>query len=195
MDNQVEKREQTAFEKAKHVFRIHVTRTKEKDKKAWIINAVIAAVIILGIIGAKNASENRYADNLKETQQLMFESSEDSEYMVSEYSSEWSTAIDIDYDFDLALQDQYNEFEDEGDIDNIEDYRDEVKARMVELQDPPSKFEAAHAELLEMYGSYKTYSELSMVPDGSLLTYNEKTQTLKEKIDESSDKIDALIQQ
>ncbi|MGG4438203.1 hypothetical protein AAXE64_27010 [Priestia megaterium] len=177
----------------KEVFLTHVEKSKQKDKKAWLINAIIILVIALFFIILHLNHVKQYRENIYKTSELIREGMVDSELMVSDYKTTWDDAIEYDMDFNIALAEKFDEYDTLGYIDDVQDTQKKVKKNMAALNDPPGKYEDAHKYLLEMYASYKTYSNLSIEPEGSLTTYSAKTQELESEVDESIDKVETLI--
>ncbi|WP_394548786.1 hypothetical protein [Priestia aryabhattai] len=171
---------------------------KEKITANKVRSSIIGVIAVLGIVFTSitihNDNVNQYERDLRTTVGMIENSSIDAEYMIDEYSTAWSSSIDYGGDFNTRIDMEYAEFEENGDIDTIEKSQKKIKVMMKKLNNPPKQFEEEHEHLLNMYGHYKTYSELSIFPDGSLLTYNEKTQDLKEQIDAEADKLETMIE-
>lgn len=171
---------------------------KEKITSNKLRSSIIGGIVVLGIaftsITIHNDNVDQYERDLRTTAGMINNSSVDAEYMVEGYSSTWGQAIDYGIEFDPQLDVKHTEYEESGDIEIMEKAQTKIKKQMQLLNDPPKKFEEEHEHLLNMYGHYKTYSELAIFPDGSLLTYNEKTQDLKEQIDAEADKLETMIE-
>ena len=172
----------------------HLIASKEWSKKAWLINAAILLALIIAWAAIHNIQVHQYRKDMAVTVDLIRQGAIDSEYMIDDYSTEWSDAIDYGTDFDDAIDHQHEQFIAYGEIDAVEKTQKRVKLQMQELRNPPGKYEEEYQYLMELYGSYKTYSNLSIYPSGSLLTFNEKTGELKDEIDEGVDKLETLIE-
>lgn len=170
---------------------------KKGSKLKYFILFFLALVVIGGgyyyyqyqqTVKAQQAN-NLYEIKLRVVVATMTESSAKAESMISQYSDVWQSAINRDsvyvngkmaYGFDEAIQ--YKKEELSGDIANIETAKGEIDKQMKDLTNPPNKYKRAYDIAFELYGSYTNYVSLAQSPEGSLLTFNQKTGELRDEI-------------
>lgn len=182
----------------------------EIKAKEWLDNkvkvgTVIVSVIIIMVFSTTAISKHQYKQDLLEISDLMEDSMIDAELMVDEYATVWEDTIDsgdfgnevngeIVYDFNDAILNQYVYFTENGQIDEMRKNQDKVKDRMKDLKNPPAKYEKAYDHMVNMYASFKLYTGLGMEPDGSLQSYNEKSQEAYDDFEGELDKVEAVIE-
>lgn len=105
-----------------------------------------------------------------------------------------NAAGNVPGDFSTNVGSLRSYFEGTGKLDEVKKSSDEIKEKMSKLKDPPSKFEKAYDEMLDMYAYYKEYASMVIGPDGSLQSFNENREKLSNEIASCYNKIKALTE-
>ena len=79
-----------------------------------------------------------------------------------------------------------------GKLDKVEKLSTEIKNKISDLNNPPSDYEKAFDEVLDMYAYSQEYTEMALNPTGSLQSFNENKSKLSSDILEKYRKIEAL---
>lgn len=79
-----------------------------------------------------------------------------------------------------------------GKLDKIEELSSEIKGKISDLNNPPSDYEKAFDEVLDMYAYSQEYTSMALNPTGSLQSFNENKSKLSSDILEKYRKIEAL---
>lgn len=79
-----------------------------------------------------------------------------------------------------------------GKLDKVEKLSTEIKNKISDLSNPPSDYEKAFDEVLDMYAYSQEYTEMALNPTGSLQSFNENKSKLSSDILEKYRKIEAL---
>ena len=164
-------------------------KPKEKTKKYMIISIIAIFSIIVGFIGLKNSSEEKYLTNLKSAYDTMLIGAAEAEEAASLIRRVWYNAIfeindaetdkytrDNSYDgfvddFNDALSKLFSDSEFKAKLLIIETNQEDVAKLMKELQDPPEKYLEAYQATKEFYAAYTTLTNLAINPSGNIYTY------------------------
>ena len=76
-------------------------------------------------------------------------------------------------DFNDALDNLFADEDFQATNESIETSRDLVDMYMEELKNPPEKYEKCYDMALELYGEYKSFTNLALDPTGSYETFND----------------------
>lgn len=187
---------------------VKVNNKKSKKKPIIVITILLLSTIIGGSLYYKNKSEKKlkeYGNNLSFAVLNIIQESARAETMTNTYADIWSRIIKSDYsnrviidgviayDFStgIALQKKY--FEKQGEMNKLKDGKKSIEAKMKTLNHPPKKYEEAYKIVFEMYGYYTEYESLAESPNGSLVSFNEKRDTISDNIVKKSKEFDVKI--
>lgn len=159
---------------------------KKKSKKRLIISLILSLVVIVGGVIAflyykKTQEEKRvqeYVGEMAVNAFNMYTETISNAMVISSYSEQWDDAIDDGRDFNVALANLKNTYEEKGLLQDLVDGQTEIQESMKYLQDVPEGYEDAYDVLKEMYTVYVEFSNQAQSPTGSLLTFNNKTNDL-----------------
>ncbi len=182
------------------LFRSFNPANKIKTTKSLIVGIVLAlalAVILIYNNQLTARSAEDYALNIQAVKMEMISSGADAEKIMNltykvwlnaiyrnedfetdQYTREFGVWVD---DFNVALNNLYQDETIKKDIRVIESSRKRVTELMKLLQDPPPEYERSYETLIDLYTAYRSLTELAINPRGSLKTYSERR---SKKIDE-----------
>ncbi|WP_026693856.1 hypothetical protein [Peribacillus kribbensis] len=179
---------------------------KQQVEKYGVQKVSIAAVIVLivAFMLYNLISNQMYKSDLFKAMDQMEIGIKKAEVMVDQYEEVWNGAIESDYgyemdngetawDFDEAINMQYDIFKEDGNLKELESIREVVRDTMKDLRNPPSKYEKAYTHVVSMYAHFISYAKLGEEPKGSYQTYSEKTDTHLGYYDTEKDKLKAVI--
>lgn len=151
---------------------------------------------------AKERKLKKYGEDLDVAASSMIIWAATAEEMNDQYYSVWHDAIYEDkvvidgetaYDFNDALQLQYDLFESEGKLGELQGGIMFTKNFMTDLKNPPEKYEDAYEALVEMYKPFQKYTALAESPDGSLQSFSETTNQLVSEINAAKEEFDIKL--
>lgn len=116
-------------------------------------------------------------------------------YVLSEYSTTWSNAINNRSDFNTALRSKKKE------IDHMVVAVDvfyngmgrDLRLVSEAAKEQPSKYKETYEEYKKMYGIVTALNEQSQSPSGSLITFNQNVNTLIQEYKKSAGNINIAI--
>lgn len=104
-----------------------------------------------------------------------------------------NNAGNISSDFSTNIHSLNAYYEGTGALEEIRTKSEEIKSRMAELNNPPSEYEKAYDELLDMYTHSEEYAEMALSPTGSLQSFNSETSQLSTDILSQYKRIEATV--
>lgn len=114
------------------------------------------------------------------------------EETVREYF-ELNSAGNVPGDFSTNINSMNLYFEDTGKLDEIKSASDNIENKVSELNNPPSDYEKAYDEILDMYTYSEEYIEMALNPTGSLQSFNEERNRLSSDILSQHKRIEAVM--
>ena len=164
--------------------------SKTRNKIFIIVGVIIIVSLVLFIVissQSKNKAEN-YQKNLKTAAHTMLSGAIQAESCGNLTYKVWYNSIyeernsETDAytrpngyfvsDFNIALQNLFDDTEYQSKIESIKSNRTEVQNLIKELNDPPKEYEDAYSSLLELYDAYIDLTNIAISPSGSLQTYS-----------------------
>lgn len=149
-----------------------------KSKKVIISAAIIAAILVAGIVWTtvsasnKKEAEEQYLKDSEKTVQKMLDIGANAEDIAMGYLETWHDAINSRYlDFNEELQTLYTSYENNGVYDDLTEGVSKVKKGMSGIKDYPDKYEGLYDDTVELYGTFKRMAELAEDPTGSYESY------------------------
>lgn len=85
-------------------------------------------------------------------------------------------------DFNTAIKLTNEYFIKTGKIELLENAKSEISTKMRQLNNPPEEYVKAYEIAFELYSFYEEYVALAITPSGSLLTFNQKANSLSSDI-------------
>lgn len=104
-----------------------------------------------------------------------------------------NAAGNISSDFSVNISSLHSYFESKDKFDALEKKSIEIKEQMQELKNPPSEYERAYEEVLDLYAYGEEFIGMALDPSGSLQSFTENKNNLTSDILEKNKKIEALI--
>lgn len=101
-------------------------------------------------------------------------------------------AGNVSDDFSTNLYSLNSYYEGTGKLDEIRDKSEDIKGKVSELNNPPSDYEKAYDELLDMYTYFEEFTEMALDPKGSLKTFNEEKNSIASDILSKHKRIEAV---
>lgn len=174
---------------------IELHATPKKDKKRFIIISVLILVIAIGgYLAYQKYVEAQYENKMKQVVSEILDQSVKCESMIGTFSKVWDETISNDYfskpiingerpnDFNDAIRLQMAEFGNNGQYGEVRDGKTQIDNMVIELKNPPSKYLTEYNLIVEFYTTYCEYQSLAVTPQGSLLSFNNKTSDLSSQI-------------
>lgn len=106
---------------------------------------------------------------------------------------ELNNAGNVPGDFSINVGSMQQYYRATGRLDEIEEASDDIKSKVSKLNNPPSEYEKAFDEVLDMHIYSEEYIGMAIEPNGSLQTFNESRNQLSSEILGSYKRIEALI--
>jgi hypothetical protein len=191
--------------------------TFKKNASIAVISLIAIAILIFGYktISEKNAEKiykqafNEYVDNLYLIQMSMLNGAAEAESLCNLTSQVWRNAIYEDRssetdkytrpdgyfvsDFNVALDNLYDDSSTKDTIAKIISNQVEVKELIKTLQAPPEGLEKCYDTVTEFYTAYKGFTDLAINPTGSLQSFNETVNERKSNLLANYEKLSTLI--
>lgn len=95
---------------------------------------------------------------------------------------EINSANNVTNDFSSNIHSLKAYYEGVGQIELIKKTSDSIKSKIVDLNNPPTEYEKAYNEVLDMYSSSEEYIEMALNPSGTMQTFNENKNRLASEI-------------
>ncbi|WP_427137336.1 hypothetical protein [Psychrobacillus psychrodurans] len=176
---------------------INFNNKKRKKKKNTIILVTIGIFLVIGVVlGVMKYQQNQtekknaeYAIILAETTVDMYFEFIISNYLVISYSDIWENAIDLDIDFNDAVNSYKDAVSEKGVFEEREKEKDGLRNNMKLLQNPPTEYMESYIVLKQMYGIYSKMYEQSLSPTGSLVDFNRKTNDLTSQYEQLQEEL------
>ncbi len=170
---------------------------KRKKKKNTIIFLILGILLVVGIVlGVMKYQQNQtekknaeYAVILAETTVDMYFEFIISNYLVISYSDIWKNAIELDIDFNDAVNSYKDAVSEKGVFEEREKEKDDLRNNMKLLQNPPKEYMESYLVLKQMYGIYSKMYEQSISPTGSLIDFNRKTNDLTSQYEQLQEEL------
>lgn len=96
-------------------------------------------------------------------------------------------------DFSSNIHSMISYYTSNGDLAEIEEASKEIKEKINELNNPPTEYEKAYDEVLDMYTYSEEYIGLALNPTGSLQSFNESRNQLTNDILSKHKRIEAVL--
>ena len=194
----VEKTDKESFEdqpQKAEITSINLPKAKKSAKKYIILSAIIAVLIIAGVVAIFIIQNNRaeqirkdYMDNLRIASLKMLSGAAEAESAGNLIRNVWYNTIyeKRDSETDKYTRDSYGRFNDDfndsltalfadssfqSKINNIKDSKDAVTQLMKSLQNPPEEYKDAYIAIKAYYDSYLELTSLAISPSGSYNTF------------------------
>ncbi|UYX51669.1 hypothetical protein M3Y14_24550 [Bacillus thuringiensis] len=172
------------------------------------LTSVISIIVLLFTISSVTNMEEEYqaiqAQKKKETDYLKaaasfynkietFEYS--ASYVLSEYSTTWSNAIDSRNDFNTALRSKKKEID--GMVVAVDVFYNSMgkDLRLVSeaAKEQPNKYKEIYEEYKKMYGIVTALNEQAQSPSGSLISFNQNVNALIQEYKKAAGNINIAI--
>ncbi|EJQ57105.1 hypothetical protein [Bacillus mycoides] len=157
------------------------------------LTSVISIIILLFTITKVTNMEEEYqaiqAQKKKEADYLIAAASfyndietfrYSASYVLSEYSTTWSKAIDQRNDFNNALRSKRTEID--GTVATVDTFYSnmgtDLKLVSEAAKEQPNKYKETYEEYKKIYGIITALNEQAQSPSGSLITFNQNVNTL-----------------
>lgn len=101
--------------------------------------------------------------------------------MIEKYF-EINPANNVSNDFSSNIHSLLAYYEGEGKISSIKEASESIKNKIIELNNPPTEYEKAYNEVLDMYSLSEEYTEMALNPTGTMQTFNENKNRLSGEI-------------
>lgn len=156
-------------------------------------------LLLLLIVMLSSCGGEQYARKADTVKNQMIMSAALSESVCSFYSTIWRNAAYREGSYSDHTGKYYQlEFNDallaareemQPSIKTIDSLNESIETLMIELNDPPTKFQEVHNQAVTLYSLVKQYGSLANKPEGSLITFNQRTEDISRQI---SDKINQI---
>ncbi|EOO13297.1 MULTISPECIES: hypothetical protein [Bacillus cereus group] len=116
-------------------------------------------------------------------------------YVLSEYSTTWSKAIDQRNDFNNALRSKRTEID--GTVTTVDTFYSnmgtDLKLVSEAAKEQPNKYKETYEEYKKIYGIITALNEQAQSPSGSLITFNQNVNTLIQEYKKAAGNINIAI--
>ncbi|MEC5235902.1 hypothetical protein [Bacillus mycoides] len=116
-------------------------------------------------------------------------------YVLSEYSTTWSKAIDQRNDFNNALRSKRTEID--GTVATVDTFYSnmgtDLKLVSEAAKEQPNKYKETYEEYKKIYGIITALNEQAQSPSGSLITFNQNVNTLIQEYKKAAGNINIAI--
>jgi hypothetical protein len=172
------------------------------------LTSVISIIILLFTITKVTNMEEEYqaiqAQKKKEADYLIAAASfyndietfrYSASYVLSEYSTTWSKAIDQRSDFNNALRSKRTEID--GTVATVDTFYSnmgtDLKLVSEAAKEQPNKYKETYEEYKKIYGIITALNEQAQSPSGSLITFNQNVNTLIQEYKKAAGNINIAI--
>ncbi|MBK5455754.1 hypothetical protein JFU08_17415 [Bacillus sp. TH23] len=172
------------------------------------LTSVISIIILLFTITKVTNMEEEYqaiqAQKKKEADYLIAAASfyndietfrYSASYVLSEYSTTWSKAIDQRNDFNNALRSKRTEID--GTVATVDTFYSnmgtDLKLVSEAAKEQPNKYKETYEEYKKIYGIITALNEQAQSPSGSLITFNQNVNTLIQEYKKAAGNINIAI--
>ncbi|EJQ65137.1 hypothetical protein ACWFN4_05690 [Bacillus mycoides] len=172
------------------------------------LTSVISIIILLFTITKVTNMEEEYqaiqAQKKKEADYLIAAASfyndietfrYSASYVLSEYSTTWSKAIDQRNDFNNALRSKRTEID--GTVTTVDTFYSnmgtDLKLVSEAAKEQPNKYKETYEEYKKIYGIITALNEQAQSPSGSLITFNQNVNTLIQEYKKAAGNINIAI--
>ncbi|CAH2461482.1 MULTISPECIES: hypothetical protein [Bacillus cereus group] len=172
------------------------------------LTSVISIIILLFTITKVTNMEEEYqatqAQKKKEADYLIAAASfyndietfrYSASYVLSEYSTTWSKAIDQRNDFNNALRSKRTEID--GMVATVDTFYSnmgtDLKLVSEAAKEQPNKYKETYEEYKKIYGIITALNEQAQSPSGSLITFNQNVNTLIQEYKKAAGNINIAI--
>ncbi|KIV74959.1 hypothetical protein SZ39_1280 [Bacillus mycoides] len=172
------------------------------------LTSVISIIILLFTITKVTNMEEEYqaiqAQKKKEADYLIAAASfyndietfrYSASYVLSEYSTTWSKAIDQRNDFNNALRSRRTEID--GTVATVDTFYSnmgtDLKLVSEAAKEQPNKYKETYEEYKKIYGIITALNEQAQSPSGSLITFNQNVNTLIQEYKKAAGNINIAI--
>ncbi|WP_088291201.1 hypothetical protein [Bacillus mycoides] len=172
------------------------------------LTSVISIIILLFTITKVTNMEEEYqaiqAQKKKEADYLIAAASfyndietfrYSASYVLSEYSTTWSKAIDQRNDFNNALRSKRTEID--GTVTTVDTFYSnmgtDLKLVSEAAKEKPNKYKETYEEYKKIYGIITALNEQAQSPSGSLITFNQNVNTLIQEYKKAAGNINIAI--
>ncbi|KZE01883.1 hypothetical protein B4117_5814 [Bacillus mycoides] len=172
------------------------------------LTSVISIIILLFTITKVTNMEEEYqaiqAQKKKEADYLIAAASfyndietfrYSTSYVLSEYSTTWSKAIDQRNDFNNALRSKRTEID--GTVATVDTFYSnmgtDLKLVSEAAKEQPNKYKETYEEYKKIYGIITALNEQAQSPSGSLITFNQNVNTLIQEYKKAAGNINIAI--
>ncbi|MED1267805.1 hypothetical protein P4U03_14525 [Bacillus mycoides] len=172
------------------------------------LTSVISIIILLFTITKVTNMEEEYqaiqAQKKKEADYLIAAASfyndietfrYSASYVLSEYSTTWSKAIDQRNDFNNALRSKRTEID--GTVATVNTFYSnmgtDLKLVSEAAKEQPNKYKETYEEYKKIYGIITALNEQAQSPSGSLITFNQNVNTLIQEYKKAAGNINIAI--
>lgn len=172
------------------------------------LTSVISIIILLFTITKVTNMEEEYqaiqAQKKKEADYLIVAASfyndietfrYSASYVLSEYSTTWSKAIDQRNDFNNALRSKRTEID--GTVTTVDTFYSnmgtDLKLVSEAAKEQPNKYKETYEEYKKIYGIITALNEQAQSPSGSLITFNQNVNTLIQEYKKAAGNINIAI--
>ena len=164
-------------------------KSKKKIFTVIAITVVIVAAALFFFFQKQRQQIENFRQNMAEATFLMADGATNAETCGNLIISVWSNAIweesdpetdkytcpDGEFvdDFNIALDNLFTDADFSQKINEISQNQTDVQALVNELHNPPTEYEAAYNSFMEFYDAYIAFTNLVIVPVGSLETFSD----------------------
>lgn len=144
--------------------------------------AIIAAALVAASIIAGCGSSGDYRASLKRVNDTLVLHGFMSGIACDRYGTVWSEAIESRYkDFNTELATQREQYESQGLFARLDAGKRFADSMLKTLATPPEEMAEAHRKTMEYYGNYTELYSLAKSPEGTLISFQSKTNDLSSK--------------
>ncbi len=166
-------------------------------KNKWAITGAVMVVIIGAGVGGYAwhqhevvKAEQAYNNQLGLTAVNILLQSKLADTMCQKYATDWNNAIDLSSSLNDDASSTINNFisldengyEIDGTMAKLKSSKQKIDTEMQSLVTPPSKYQQAYNQVLQMYNSYTKLESEAESPQGSLIEFNQNVNQLSSEI-------------